>query len=678
MSIDKNILADLVKRMQSGEEKAFDDIYYLTNQSAYFVAFKITKNKEDALDILQESYMTVLDKIYDISNPESFESWFNQIVANKARDYIKKKKASLFEFEEDEDPVDFLPDDSTEYSPHDNLDKKATLELVNEIIDELSEKDCLCVVLYYFNEMSIPEIASSVGIPEGTVKSRLFKSRKEIKNKVRALEENGVRLYGAAPIPLVIWALKATGKYVGASFAESTAATAVLTGTTAAAGAAGVATAASAGAATAAGTGAATAAGATAATAAGATAATAAATGTGIVAKIAAFTVVQKVAAGIVVAGVVSGAAIGTTEVVKKTVESEKASDTTTAISEELSQPFSYDYNNIVFEDTTKFNEENSEYEAAVVEQSTKAAIPVIANAQPTATASVMATVQANQNVEHTTATKAPSLTTVKVSTTVAEKTTKEKRTLKSGVTKATTTARHIVNTQAAATTKPIVKTTMPQIEATVPIKEIKVSPNQATLDIREILQLSAVVTPNNATNKDYVWSSSDKNVAAVSESGLVTAISAGTATITAKTTDGNKTATCVVTVSTEIMHKILEPEDKSVGVEVDYPSGCFGVDDSKVTLRVENISQGAGAAQSGDFRISEGGKLTGLYNISPIDDIGNAIQPNCKVAVRIPAPQDNRDGDTVNIYHWRRDGKTERFNAVVTNGIIEVQTDCF
>lgn len=482
MSIDKNILADLVKQMQSGEMKAFEDIYKLTNQSAYFVAFKITKNKDDAQDILQESYMTVLNKMSDISNPESFESWFNQIVANKARDYIKKKKASLFEFEEDEDPVDFLPDDSTEYSPHDDLDKKATQELVNEIIDELSEKDRLCVLLYYFDEMSIPEIASSIGIPEGTVKSRLFKSRKEIENKVRALEKNGVRLYGAAPIPLVIWALKATGKYVGASFAESTAATAVLTGTTAAAGAAGVATAASAGAATAAGTGV--------ATAAGATAATAAATGTGIVAKIAAFTVVQKVAAGIVVAGVVSGAAIGTTEVVKKTVESEKASETTTAISEELSQPFSYDYNNIVFEDTTKYNEENSEYEAVVVEQSTNAAIPVIANAQPTATASVMATVQANQNVEHTTAIKAPSSTTVKASTTVAEKTTKEKRTLKSGVTKATTTARHIVNTQAApqivettkavTTTKP---TTVPTTKATATLNINVQAEDTSTID---------------------------------------------------------------------------------------------------------------------------------------------------------------------------------------------------
>ena len=83
----------------------------------------------------------------------------------------------------------------------------------------------------------------------------------------------------------------------------------------------------------------------------------------------------------------------------------------------------------------------------------------------------------------------------------------------------------------------------------TVPVTGITLDTNEAEIEVGKTLQLTATIQPENATNKEYSWSSSDEDVATVDENGLVSAIAAGLATITVTTTDGGKTATCAVKV---------------------------------------------------------------------------------------------------------------------------------
>ena len=82
-----------------------------------------------------------------------------------------------------------------------------------------------------------------------------------------------------------------------------------------------------------------------------------------------------------------------------------------------------------------------------------------------------------------------------------------------------------------------------------IPVTGITLNTNVAEIEVGQTLQLAATVAPENATNKECSWSSSDEDVATVDENGLVSAIAAGPATITVTTTDGGKTATCNVTV---------------------------------------------------------------------------------------------------------------------------------
>ena len=202
-------LEKLVVQARNGAETAREELYKQTVRSAYLVACKIVHKDEDAIDLVHDAYITAFDKLDQLDDPARFQSWFNQIVANKCRDYLKKKRPMLFS--ELAASGDFEPeweDEREENMPDIKLDREETIRLVWEILDALPEEQRLCVILYYQNEMSISEIAEALEISEGTVKSRLNYARKKVKQQVEQLEKEGTKLYGAAPFPFFLWLLK--------------------------------------------------------------------------------------------------------------------------------------------------------------------------------------------------------------------------------------------------------------------------------------------------------------------------------------------------------------------------------------------------------------------------------------------------------------------------------------
>ena len=288
MDGNKQEIAQWVHRLQNGDMQAFNSLYAVTNDSGYFTALKILKDPDEAQDVLQESYIAVLEKIGDLQSPETFVSWFHQIVANRAKNALVKKKPALFQTQEQEQAyTDFVPDEDEAFQPQASVDQADLRDQVMQIVDGLSDDKRACVLLFYYNELSIADIAATMDVPENTVKTRLFQARKDIRKGVEALQKKNVCLRSAAPVSLVIWALRMAQKSEGGAFSAGPAAALVLQEVTAAS----------------AGT-------------AAAGAAQAATAGT-FVAKLTAMTAAQKVIAGVVAAGIVTGAAAGTTAVVR-------------------------------------------------------------------------------------------------------------------------------------------------------------------------------------------------------------------------------------------------------------------------------------------------------------------------------------------------------------------------
>ena len=310
MAGDSERLAQLVVRLQNGDMAAFDEIYKLTNEKAVFTSLKICKNKEDANDIVQESYMYLLEKVNDIKNPEAFTSWFNMVVASKTKNMLRKKNPVLFNDNETEELVlDSIEDTDKDFHPPLDFEQTELRSEVMSLIDGLSDDKRAAVILFYYEEMTTKQIAESLGVNENTIKSRLVQAKKDLAKGVKELEKKNKSLYGIAPVPLIIWALKDSAKVTGKAFATSGKAAATLATVKATY------------------TGAAVASG---AAAAGTTASVAgASTAGGIAAKIAGLSVAQKIISGVVVAGIVTGGAVGTKAAINHQKQREEEPTTT-------------------------------------------------------------------------------------------------------------------------------------------------------------------------------------------------------------------------------------------------------------------------------------------------------------------------------------------------------------
>lgn len=193
---------EIIQRALKGEEEAYEELYTMTCRDAYFIALSITKNEDDANDILQDSYIKAFSSLDRVGIPEKFDGWVCRIVSNESKNYLKKKRPALFGdligelvegFDEEET--------NSELIPHEAADNAEKNRLIMQIINGLPEDQRLIVLMYYYQNMKTAEIAEALNIPLTTVKYKLLAARKEIREKLEELEQDGTKLYA---VPLLI------------------------------------------------------------------------------------------------------------------------------------------------------------------------------------------------------------------------------------------------------------------------------------------------------------------------------------------------------------------------------------------------------------------------------------------------------------------------------------------
>lgn len=287
--MEREKLIATVTAAQNGDGDALNELFNAFYNDVYYFALKTVKDDDLACDITQETFVEIINTIGDLHEPAAFVKWMKQITYHQCTRYFKKKKDVLVDEDEEGNTIfDTLKEDKTEFIPDEALDQQDFRDTILAMLDELSEEQRSATMLYYYDELSVKQIAEIQNVSEGTVKSRLNYARKSIKSSVETYEKkNGVKIHCAGVLPLLLWIFAQTEKESMPAAAANT----VAGGVTAATGIA-VTAAASAG-------------GAAVATATATTAATA--SGVGIAAKIAALPVIIKVIAGVVAGSLVIG-----------------------------------------------------------------------------------------------------------------------------------------------------------------------------------------------------------------------------------------------------------------------------------------------------------------------------------------------------------------------------------
>lgn len=233
-------LVRLVQALQNGESEAAGQLYDAFQPDIYYFIKKTVQDPTLAEDLTQDTFMEILQTIDKLQEPAAFVTWSRQIAYHRCTAHFRKRTELLADESEDGYSVfDTIEEDRTEFLPDEALDKAELQKTIHEMIDALSEEQRSAIMMRYFDEMSVKEIAAVQGVSEGTVKSRLNYGRKAIQESVETYEKkNGVKLHCVGVVPLLLWLFRqyriANGISLTATAGTGAAATAAAAGASAA------------------------------------------------------------------------------------------------------------------------------------------------------------------------------------------------------------------------------------------------------------------------------------------------------------------------------------------------------------------------------------------------------------------------------------------------------------
>jgi RNA polymerase sigma-70 factor (family 1) len=202
--MEKIDLTQVIKAVQSGDGLAFETLYNEYSRPTYFLALKLMKNPQDAEEIVQDVFVKAYQKLGDLKEPGTFPSWLNRITVNLCTDVLRRNNVLMVAGGEDITEIEFIEETDRSIIPDKSLDNAETARMIIEIIDKLPLPQRVCIYFYYYEHMSIKEIAEQLAVSEKTVSSRLVLAREKIRKELEQLEEDeGLKLYTIIPFILI-------------------------------------------------------------------------------------------------------------------------------------------------------------------------------------------------------------------------------------------------------------------------------------------------------------------------------------------------------------------------------------------------------------------------------------------------------------------------------------------
>ena len=174
---------ELIEKVLSGDTNAFAAIIKNTEVLVAQIVFKMVENKEDRKDLAQDIYLKAYKNLPGFRFGSKLSTWIAQIAYNTCLDHVRKKKLVLQDNFDDDDEQQ-QGNIVLSQEPKAGIFKKELSAILKAEIEKLSPIHKTLITLYHNEEMSYEEIAQVTQLPEGTLKSYLFRARKALKNSL--------------------------------------------------------------------------------------------------------------------------------------------------------------------------------------------------------------------------------------------------------------------------------------------------------------------------------------------------------------------------------------------------------------------------------------------------------------------------------------------------------------
>ena len=202
-------LIDAVKRYQAGDTAAFDTIYYESNPYVTKCVLTVLHKTVGAVsedlqqDILQDTYLTIANKLPELQEPAAFLQWAGRIATHIAeRTWQKDARQHAMETSDEETTLELMDE---AFIPEDILLNKEKQALIRQALEELPANQYLCVVEYFYNGLKEREIAEKLDMPVNTVKTNLSRAKKKLRAVIETKQKkSGIKLYNMAWLLLLL------------------------------------------------------------------------------------------------------------------------------------------------------------------------------------------------------------------------------------------------------------------------------------------------------------------------------------------------------------------------------------------------------------------------------------------------------------------------------------------
>ena len=169
---------ELVAKAKAGDRKAFDELTRMYKDKMFALTYRMTGNREAALDLLQETFLSAFKSIRNFRGEAGFSSWLYRIASNKTINFLRRKKLLAFT------SLGENPSMEPSYIMDDTVQNKELHQVMARAVDSLPPKQKLVFNLRFYEQLQFAEIASIMKRSESTVKTSYQKAIEKLRDKL--------------------------------------------------------------------------------------------------------------------------------------------------------------------------------------------------------------------------------------------------------------------------------------------------------------------------------------------------------------------------------------------------------------------------------------------------------------------------------------------------------------